>query len=139
MFIDLNAASLFGGATDDHVAASSQGFMSKNEKKVKKYLDHLDKYFINHKICSRIDSLAEEAPTLTRHQLKQWYEGIDNDIMRGMLAAECKVCPCHQFEFEWSPDLDRAGYGLRYWRVRYSDFKKQQYKPQGSGMLLHPS
>jgi hypothetical protein len=55
VFIDLNAASLFGGATDDHV---------------KKYLDHLDKYFVNHKICSRIDSLAEEAPTLTRRQLK---------------------------------------------------------------------
>jgi hypothetical protein len=70
MFIDLNAASLFGGATDDHVAASSRGFTSKNEKKVKKYLDHLDKYFVNHKICSRIDSLAEEAPTLTRRQLK---------------------------------------------------------------------
>jgi hypothetical protein len=70
MFIDLNAASLFGGATDDHVAASSRGFTSKNEKKVKKYLDHLDKYFVDHKICYRIDSLAEEAPTLTRRQLK---------------------------------------------------------------------
>jgi hypothetical protein len=70
MFIDLNVASLFGGATDDHVAASSRGFTSKNEKKVKKYLDHLDKYFVDHTICSRIDSLAEEAQTLTRRQLK---------------------------------------------------------------------
>jgi hypothetical protein len=139
MFIDLNAASLFGGATDDHVAASSRGFTSKNEKKVKKYLDHLDKYFVDHKICSRIDSLAEEAPTLTRRQLKRRYEGIDNDITRGMLAAERKVRPSHPFEFEWSPDLDRASYGLRYWRVRYSDFKKQQYEPQGSGTLLCPS
>jgi hypothetical protein len=78
MFIDLNAASLFGGATDDHVTASSRGFTSKNEKKVKKYLNHLDKYFIDHKICSRIDSLAKEVPTLTRHQLKWRYEGIDN-------------------------------------------------------------
>jgi hypothetical protein len=40
-----------------------------------------------------------------------------------MLAAERKVRPCHPFEFEWSPDLDRVGYGLRYWRVRYSDLK----------------
>jgi hypothetical protein len=70
MFIDLNAASLFGGATDDHVAASSREFTSKNEKKVKKYLDHLDKYFVDHKICSCIDSLAKETLTLTRHQLK---------------------------------------------------------------------
>jgi hypothetical protein len=45
--------------------------------------------------------------------------------MRGMLAAERKVCPCRPFEFEWSPDLDRAGYGLRYWRVRYSDLKNK--------------
>jgi hypothetical protein len=123
MFIDLNAASLFGGATDDHVAASSRGFTSKNEKKVKKYLDDLDKNFVDHKICSRIDSLAEEAPTLTHRQLKQLYKGIDNDITRGMLAAERKVRPCHPFEIEWSPDLDREGYGLRYWRVRYSDLK----------------
>jgi hypothetical protein len=40
-----------------------------------------------------------------------------------MLAVERKVHPCHPFEFEWSPDLDRAPYGLRYWRVRYSDLK----------------
>jgi hypothetical protein len=36
MYVDLDAASLFGGATDDQVAASSRGFTSKNEKKTKK-------------------------------------------------------------------------------------------------------
>jgi hypothetical protein len=71
MYVDLDAASLFGGATDDQVAASSQGFTSKNEKKTKKYLDELDKYFVDHKIDSRIDLLMEEASPLTRNQLKQ--------------------------------------------------------------------
>lgn len=52
--VDLDAAVLFGGATNDQVAASSRGFTSKNEKKTRKYLDALDKYFIDHKICSRM-------------------------------------------------------------------------------------
>jgi hypothetical protein len=70
MYVNLDAASLFGGATDDQVAASSPGFNSKNEKKTKKYLDELDKYFVDHKIDSQIDLLVEEAPHLTRNQLK---------------------------------------------------------------------
>jgi hypothetical protein len=40
-----------------------------------------------------------------------------------MLAAERKVRPYQTFEYEWSPELDRAGYCLRYWRVRYSNVK----------------
>jgi hypothetical protein len=58
--VDLDAVSLFGGATDDQVAASSRGFTSKNEKKTKKYLDELDKYFLDHKIDSRIDLLTHK-------------------------------------------------------------------------------
>jgi hypothetical protein len=70
MYVDLDAASLFGGNTDNQVAASSQGFTSKNEKKTKKYLDELNKYFVDHKIDSQIDLLLEDAPRLTRNQLK---------------------------------------------------------------------
>ncbi len=91
MYVNLDAASLFGGTTDDQVTASSRGFTSKNEKKTKKYLDELDKYFVDHKIDSRIDLLVEEAPRLTRNQLKQRYEGLDMDVTHGMLVAECKV------------------------------------------------
>jgi hypothetical protein len=70
MYVDLDAASLFGGATDDQVAASSRGFTSKNEKKTKKYLDELNKYFVDHKIDSQIDLLVADAPRLTKNQLK---------------------------------------------------------------------
>jgi hypothetical protein len=94
MYVDLDAVSLFGGATDDQVAASSRGFTSKNEKKTKKYLDELDKYFLDHKINSQIDLLMEDAPHITRNQLKRRYKGVDNDdISRGMLASERKVHP----------------------------------------------
>jgi hypothetical protein len=41
IFIDLNPVQLFGGNTHNPAAASSQGFTPKNEKKVKKCLDHL--------------------------------------------------------------------------------------------------
>jgi hypothetical protein len=73
-----------GGNTDNPVAASSRGFISKNKKKTKSYLDHLDKYFLDHKICKRIDKLIKDAPRVTRTTLKRWYEGLDTDITRGM-------------------------------------------------------
>jgi hypothetical protein len=112
MYVDLDAASLFGGATDDQVAASSRGFTSKNEKKTKKCLDELGKYFLDHKIDSRIDLLMEDAPRITRNQLKHQYEGINNDISSGMLVSEHKVRPYQTFKFKWSPELDKAGYCL---------------------------
>ncbi len=70
LYIDLDAVILFGGVTDDLVAASSGGFTSKNEKKTKLYLDMLDMYFKDHKICVQIDRLVKDAPSLTRTQLK---------------------------------------------------------------------
>jgi hypothetical protein len=39
------------------------------------------------------------------------------------LMDECKSHPYRTFKYEWSPELDKAGYCLRYWRVRYSDVK----------------
>jgi hypothetical protein len=107
----------------DQVAASSQGFTYKNEKKTNKYLDELDKYFVDHKIDSRIDLLMEDAPSITRNQLKLRCEGIDNVISHGMLASEHKVRPYQTFKYKWSPELDKAGHCLRYWRVQYSDVK----------------
>jgi hypothetical protein len=70
LYIDLDPATLFGGTTDDPVAASSHGFTSKNEKKTEAYLNQLDKYFVDHKICARIDRLINDASKLTRVQLK---------------------------------------------------------------------
>jgi hypothetical protein len=83
---------------------------------MKAYLDRsLDKYFIDHKICERIDKLIEDAPRMTRATLKRWYEGLDTDITRGMLAAESKVRTYRMYEYDWSPELDEAGYHPRYW------------------------
>jgi hypothetical protein len=113
--VDLDPTVLFGGNTDDPVAASSRGFTSKNAKKTEVYLNHLEKYFEDHKICSRIDKLVEDTPTLTRTQLKSRYEGIDNDITRAMLSSEWQVRPSRTFVHEWSPELDKAGYCVQYW------------------------
>ena len=40
-----------------------------------------------------------------------------------MLAAESKVRPYKTYEYDWSPELDQAGYCLCYWQVQYSDVK----------------
>jgi hypothetical protein len=65
LYINLDPMILFGGNTDDPVVASSLEFTSKNEKKTRAYLDNLDKYFIDHKICEQINKLIEDAPRMT--------------------------------------------------------------------------
>lgn len=136
MDLGLDPAVLFGGSTDDPVAVSSHGFTSKNAKKSKAYLDHPDKYFIDHKITAWIEKLVEDAPTFTRPQLKHQYEGINNDITQGMLAAECKVCPSMEFKYEWSVTLDRAGHCVQYWQVQYSDLKNNSTSHLALGRIF---
>jgi hypothetical protein len=58
-------------------------------------------------ICLRIDKLVDDAPSLTRNQLKCQYKGIDNGVTHGMLAAERKVRPSKNFKYAWSLELDR--------------------------------
>jgi hypothetical protein len=70
LYVDLDPMILFGGNTYDPVAASSCGFTSKNKKKTKAYLDNLDKYFIDHKICERINKLIEDVTRMTQATLK---------------------------------------------------------------------
>ena len=64
LFIDFDPAFLFGGSILDPVAPASRGFTSKNDKKVKKYLDNLEKYFTDHKVVERVDRLADFIETL---------------------------------------------------------------------------
>ena len=55
MFIDFDPAYLFGGSILDLVASASRGFTSKNDKKAKKYLDSLEKYFMDHKVVEQVN------------------------------------------------------------------------------------
>ena len=88
MFIDFDPAYLFGGSILDPVASASRGFTSKNDKKAKKYLDSLEKYFMDHKVVERVNRLVEEAPDMQRKEIKCHCDAIDHDITRGMLYAE---------------------------------------------------
>jgi hypothetical protein len=49
---------------------SSRGFTSKNAKKVEKYLDALETYWIDHRIADRIARLTDDAPSLSRTVLR---------------------------------------------------------------------
>jgi hypothetical protein len=55
--------------------------------------------------------------------LKRQYEGLNNDITCRMLAAENKVQPYRMYKYEWSLDLNKAGYCVHYWQVQYSHMK----------------
>jgi len=109
LFLDLDPTVLFGGNVHDPVSPTARGFTSKNEKKVKKYLEKLEKYLTDHKVDQRVDSLIEDAPRLSTKEIKFRFEAIDRDMTRGMLYAEKHVKP-KEFKYQWSVALDQAGY-----------------------------
>jgi hypothetical protein len=55
--------------------------------------------------------------------VKKWYEGLNNDITHRMLAAKSKVQHYRTYKYEWSLDLNKAGYCVCYWLGQYSDMK----------------
>jgi len=114
LFIDYNTTRLFGGRQTYHVSPSSRGFTFKNKKKVQKYLDHLEEYWIDHKISAMIQTLAEAVKQLEPRDIKCHWEAINWDATRGMVAAEKKVKGSGQ-------QLDAAGYRLQYWKARLFD------------------
>jgi hypothetical protein len=121
------------------VAAASCGFSSKNEKKVRDYLDYLEKYIRDHKVEERVDSLITEAPNLTRKEIKQRFEAINWDLTRGMLSSEKKV-KSKQFKYAWSVALDQAGYRVRYcWRTRLYDVSNHSMSHKALGQLFEQS
>jgi hypothetical protein len=101
---------------------------------VSAYLDHLKKYLLDHNIESRVHALLEEAPTLSRREVKRCYEAIDRDVTRGMVSSESKIRKKH-FKYEWSVALDQAGYRVCYWRTHYSDMKNCSSSPMAIARL----
>ena len=138
LYVDLDSSRLFGGSVHDPVAAASRGFSSKNEKKVRDYLDYLEKYIQDHKVEERVDSLIMEAPNLTRKEIKQRFEAIDWDLTWGMLSSKKKV-KSKQFKYAWSVALDQAGYRVRYWRTRLSDVSNHSTSHKALGQLFERS
>ena len=120
LFVDFDPSILLGGTATDPVALSNRGFTSKNAKTVTKYVDHLERYWEDHKISGRIQKLQTEAKQLTRTAIRTRFDAIDRDITRGMLAAEKKVRHADR-KYHWSKQLDQAGYALRYWQTLLSD------------------
>jgi hypothetical protein len=120
LFVDFDPLLLFGGSTSDPVSPSSRGFTSKNKKKVTKYMDSLEQYWLDHKITERVQCLTAAAKQLTRKDLRRRYDAVDRDITRGMLASERKVRHAER-KYHWSKQLDQAGYSVQYWQIRILD------------------
>ncbi len=135
LYIDFDPNVLFKGNIANPVSTASQGFTSKNEKRVSAYLDHLEKYWLDHNIELRVHALLEQAPTLSRREVKRCcYEAIDRDVTRGMVSSESKIHKKH-FRYEWSVALDQAGYRVCYWGSRYSDITNHSSSPTALARL----
>jgi hypothetical protein len=106
LFLDFDPTILYGGAVADTVSMSSRRFTSKNAKKVTKYVDLLEQYWIDHKIKAQITHLTDEANSLPKLELRR-YNAIDHNITQGMLAAKKKVRHADQ-KYHWSKALDHS-------------------------------
>ena len=67
--MDFDPTTLFGGSVTDPVSLSSRGFTSKNAKKVTRYVDALEQYWLDHQIAEHTTCLKAEAKTLSRQAL----------------------------------------------------------------------
>lgn len=122
MFVDIDFARLLGGQIQDPVAPASRGFTSKNKKRCRLLLKHLNRYFEDHRVEHRVNDLVQRAGAreLSVTEIRTRYNAIDRDITRGKLAASRKIKP-KRSEFEWSEALDQAGMRHRFWKIRESD------------------
>jgi hypothetical protein len=72
---------------------------------VTKYVDLLERYWIDHKIEDRIKHLMHDAKSLPKRELRRRYDAVDRNITRGMLAAEKAVRHANN-KYQWSKALD---------------------------------
>jgi hypothetical protein len=86
-------------------------------------------------VVEQTNTLINEASELPQKEIKWRWEAINRDIMRGMLSSEQKV-KAKQFKYEWSVELDHAGYWLQYWRMRYLDIQNNSTSHKALGNLF---
>ena len=77
LFINFDPQTLFDGITNAKILISLQGFTSKNEKTITKYMDLLEMYWLKHRISCQITKHREDAPSLDQKNIQSRYNAID--------------------------------------------------------------
>ena len=123
LYVDLDIERLLGAIPLNPMERSSTRLLnSGNPELVATYLEGMRKYYADHSMITRINTLAAEHSTMTQSQVRKLLTTWDNDQGRAMQTAEAQLhAPTRQYQ--WSPKLRNAGVVLRYWKLRLREYK----------------
>ena len=123
LIVDFDACSLFAGETSAVVIPSARQLTSTNPIAVHAYVQHMLHHINYHRLEERASWLMEQSDT------GQWgpdaileWERVDDSLAQARRAAEAKCPKKRSGQYPWSPDFDKAGKRLLYWRLRLREF-----------------
>lgn len=124
LIVDLDATQLFSSKTSPIILAPTHRHLtSTNPRAVNVYVKHFLTFIETQCIESRIADLLHQSNLghWSDRQVVEW-EAIDLLLDHGQTAAENKCPKRKSGSLPWSPDLDRAGRTVQYWRLRMREF-----------------
>jgi hypothetical protein len=92
---------------------------------VEAYISAMRKYYKDHNMVARIQTLFETYKNLSKPKIKQVLKKWDRDQGRAMAYAESTITKPRK-PYSWSPTLRDAGIVYRYWRLRYREEKHNE-------------
>ena len=118
LYVDLNFELLLGINEPQSIERPSTRLLnSGNPELVSSYLEGMRRYYVDHRMSDRINTLYKEHSTMTQLQVRKHLTAWDNDQGRAMKHAETNLsAPARKYQ--WSPKLRNAGVVLRYWKLR---------------------
>ena len=115
----MDEIALFSGKTSSIMPPIERRLTSTQPRAVHVYIYTMLSFVARHNLVHRVGALA------FRSDSGQWgdadtveWEAIDSLLLKGRTEAENKCPPKKSGRFPWSPDLDRAGKWVAYWRIR---------------------
>ena len=119
LVVDFDEAALFSSKTTEILPPCARRLTSTQPKAVHIYIANMLAFVAKHNIVARVNALCEQSDSgvWTPADVAEW-EVIDHLLSQGRSESENKCPPKHSGRFPWSPELDRAGKLLSYWRLR---------------------
>jgi hypothetical protein len=138
LVVDFDSILLFGGPTSSIVAPMDRRLTSTNPRAVHEYTTYMRSHFEIHRITDKVNALCEKSANgqWSETEIAEW-EQIDDILDQGRRAAERKCAPRRSGHHPWSPELDRAGSCLSYWKLRLRAFTSKTTNLETLDVLAH--
>jgi hypothetical protein len=111
LVVDLDANTLFGEKTSPIVPPKERRLTSTNPEALHIYITHMRKHLRE----------KSDGGNWTEDDTHEW-ETIDDLLRQGQTAAENKCPGLRSGQYPYSPELDRAGKRLLYWKLRLKEY-----------------